>query len=218
MVLYKYFKKAPSALPNPNGTWIVRLWKRFLQLIAKCRDWFTNTLVSLQRKAFLPPSQGNPYPGTRVPSVGRGWYAYNVIMEARVLCYVSLSLPLRTVFAKILFAELNIATDSRNIYGGGGEGIAREIYSKCFTVYGSPLAYFQPCPVSVHFTGWSLSEMNSCRNYPPSFFKIITSEACHAKIYWGKKWIPVHTYNNAYYKFSLNTKPFDRMLITLKND
>ena len=34
------------------------------------------TLVSWQQKAFLPPSRVNPYPGARVPCIGRGRYSY----------------------------------------------------------------------------------------------------------------------------------------------
>ena len=42
--MYKYFKKVPNTLPNPNGSLSDSTrWKPFLQLIVKCRDWFAKT-------------------------------------------------------------------------------------------------------------------------------------------------------------------------------
>ena len=46
---YKYFKKAPSALPNPSGSQLC-CWKPFLQLVMKCQDW----LAKIQGRTVRP--------------------------------------------------------------------------------------------------------------------------------------------------------------------
>ena len=142
--LHKNFKKARSALTNPNGSLSGRMPSEpityFTQLIAKClvslarlrnvgiglprhraeQYTFINKtrggymLVSRQRKAFLPPSCVNP-------NSGDIWF--HVLDEVGTLnyggreCYATCPRPYTSLysFAKILFAK-SILPLIREIY------------------------------------------------------------------------------------------------------
>ena len=86
MALYKYFKKVPSALPNPNGSLSGRILSEAISSVNREMSGLVHqdtgqnsktinttrgqSLVSPQQKSFLPPSQVNPNPGARGPCVG----------------------------------------------------------------------------------------------------------------------------------------------------
>ena len=107
---------------------VVCRWETLLNQIAKCRDWFTKTqgwtvrpwtrlevhmLVSPQRKAFLPPSWVNAYPGAMVPC---GWWCQNAWLW-RCEYYATCPHPYTSSysFRENIFCKIEFATELWNI-------------------------------------------------------------------------------------------------------
>ena len=130
MVLHKYFKKAPSALPNPNSALSDHMPPEAISsanretsgLVRQDTGQNSKTINTTRgrhasfskTKTFLLSSRVNPYPGVRV-NIMFWTRSIRLIMEAWVLCHLSPPIPLHTVFAKIFPVKSNFATDSQNI-------------------------------------------------------------------------------------------------------
>ena len=120
MALYKYFKKALSALPNRNGSFLGCMPSKAISS-ANCKMLGLVHQDIGQNSKTINTTQGecttfsateslsilsliNPYSDAWVPCVGRG----RLFMKVWVLRHLSPSLPLHTAFTNLFFANTKL--------------------------------------------------------------------------------------------------------------
>ena len=122
LVLYKYFKKAPGALPNPNGSPLGCMPSKAVSsanlemsgLVHQDTGQNSKTLNTTRGRYASFSATKSTSSSIVSQSLSRHWIridSIRLIMEVWVLLYLSPPLPLHTVFAKLNFPLI------REIYG-----------------------------------------------------------------------------------------------------